>query len=430
MIEIDDLSVSFGANAVLDSVDLDVPAGRFVGLVGPNGAGKSTLLRTISGVLTPDDGTVQIDGTDVASLSSRRSSQLVSVVPQDTSLSFSFDVRHLVEMGRTPYRSRFSPPDETDRTLVDEALERTQTTHLEERPVDALSGGERQRVVIARALAQDTPVILLDEPTANLDVNHQVEVLSLVEELTASDKTVLAAIHDLTLAARYCDELAVLANGSILARGPPERVLTADTIEAAFDVEATVAMDPVTWTPVVTTIDGRMEAGTLPERVHLVGSGRTSAAVLTSIHAAGPTCTVGPVPNGDALAITANQLDSACSTVDPYEGLDERSIDALGESIDTADVVVLDATTSPRLCEHVDRIVDDEPIVLVESVDDTDASTHTSADASADASTHQHLDGIRTHAIRIEPEAILDGLRTAETIGRVRQTVRSPSEDD
>ena len=419
MIEIDDVSVSFGTNSVLESVDLDVQAGRFVGLVGSNGAGKSTLLRTISGVLTPDDGTVRIDGTDVISLSSRRSSQLVSVVPQDTALSFSFDVRHLVEMGRTPYRSRFSPPDATDRTLVDEALERTQTAHLQARPVDALSGGERQRVVIARALAQDTPVIVLDEPTANLDVNHQVEVLSLIEELTDNDKTVLAAIHDLNLAARYCDELAVLANGSILDRGPPERVLTPETIQAAFDVEGTVAMDPVTWTPVVTTVEDHEKDITVPERIHLVGSGRTSAAVLTKIHASGTACSVGPVPKGDAVAVTADQLTIPCCSVDPYEKLDERTIDTLCESIATADVLVLDSSTSPRLCEHVDRIVDDEPIVLVESLSDSDASAD-----------DRILDGIRSRAVRTEPEAILDGLTTAETIGRVRQTVRSPSEDD
>ncbi len=256
MIAVDDLRVTLGGTRVLDGVSFDVPTGSFAAIVGPNGAGKTTLLRCINGVIAPDGGRVTVDGRPVASLSARERARLLATVPQDTTLGFDFSVRDVVAMGRTPHRGRFERADPGDADAVERALERTCVGHLADRPVGSVSGGERQRVLLARALAQATPALLLDEPTASLDINHQVGTLELVSGLVDDGRTALAAIHDLDLAARYCDALVVLAGGRALAAGPPAEVLTEEVVRRAFDTASAVRTNPVTGTPSVTALGG------------------------------------------------------------------------------------------------------------------------------------------------------------------------------
>jgi iron complex transport system ATP-binding protein len=267
-VELDGLTVELGGQPVLESVSLSVERGEFLALVGPNGAGKTTLLRAVNGLVTPDAGTVRLGGTDAGGLSVRQRAQRVATVPQETSVGFDFPVRDLVAMGRTAHRSRLSRADEADRAAVERALERTDTAGFADRSVGSLSGGERQRVVLARALAQAAPLLLLDEPTASLDINHQVRVLGLVRSLVgdgtagvggddpSSARTAVAAIHDLDLAARFCDRVALLADGHIRAVGPPAEVLRSDRLADAYGVETVVDENPVTGTPTVTAVDG------------------------------------------------------------------------------------------------------------------------------------------------------------------------------
>lgn len=252
MIELEDITVSYTDAAVLDGVSLTVGEDEFVALVGPNGAGKTTCLRAVNGLIEPHAGSVRVDGEDVLSLSAREVGRLVATVPQDTSVAFDFTVRELVEMGRTPHRSRFGGPTAEDSQAIDAALERTATTQFGDRPVSDISGGERSRALLARALAQETPTLLLDEPTASLDINHQLRTLSLVANL---EKTTLAAIHDLELAARFADRIALLADGTITATGPPVEVLTPARLQEAFGVQVEVKIDPVTGAPSVTALE-------------------------------------------------------------------------------------------------------------------------------------------------------------------------------
>jgi iron complex transport system ATP-binding protein len=253
-VRVRDLVVDRGGRRALDGVDLDVAPGEFLAIVGPNGAGKTTLLRTVSGGLCPAEGRVTVTGERIHDLPSRAGSRLVATVPQEAPLSFDFDVRTAVEMGRTPHVGRFEGFTDRDRRAVDRALARASVDPLADRPVTALSGGERRRVLLARALAQDTPVVLLDEPTASLDVAHAVRTLDLVCELRSEGRTVLAAVHDLNLAARFADRIAVLADGAVEAVGPPEAVLTESTLGAAFDVDAVVGPHPVTDSVLVTPV--------------------------------------------------------------------------------------------------------------------------------------------------------------------------------
>lgn len=259
MISVERLSVSFGDVQALSDVNLTVENDEIVGLVGPNGAGKTTLLSTINGLIEPTAGTVKIDGENVSELAADELARRVATVPQETTLSFAFPVREVVAMGRTPYRSRFERASESDRTHTERAMERTGITRFAERSIEEVSGGERQRVVLARALCQDADALLLDEPTASLDINHQIQILTLLREFVAEGRAALCAIHDLSLAARFCDRLVLLAEGDVLAAGTPEEVLTEEHVERAFGTSAAVTRHPVTGAIDVTATTGQSE---------------------------------------------------------------------------------------------------------------------------------------------------------------------------
>ncbi|MFT4947462.1 MAG: iron complex transport system ATP-binding protein [Natronomonas sp.] len=334
MIEGRTLHHSFGDLSVLEGVDIAIEQGEFVGLVGPNGAGKTTLLRLLNGLLDPDNGTVLLDGTDLSALSSKEVSRQVATVPQDSSIGFSFTAEQIVEMGRTPHRSRLDWSDETD--PVEEALERTEMLDLRDRAVDDLSGGERQRVLLARAIAQEPDVLVLDEPTASLDINHQIQVLGLVSDLIGEGRAAVAAIHDLDLAARFCDRLVLLADGEVQAQGTPETVLTDPALEAAFETRTAVTDDPVTGTPRVTAVDEASANG----RVHVAGHGPPARRALRRCWLAGYDVTIGPVPEGDVAAELADGLGCLAVTAPPFSEPGRRVQTEVEKRWQNADVVV------------------------------------------------------------------------------------------
>ena len=250
-VRVEGVDVSLAGERVLREITAAADD-AFVGLVGPNGAGKTTLLRTMNGVAEPDDGVVYVDDDDVSSLSSRETARRVATLPQSTDVSFEFTVEELVRMGRHPHASRFAGG--TDAAAVREAMERVDVARFADRSVHDVSGGERQRVLLARCLAQDADVLLLDEPTASLDVARAVETLSLVRSLVDEGRTVVAAIHDLDLAARFSDELVMLDDGRVVASGAPEDVVTVENVESVFGAPARVRTDPVTDAPRVTVL--------------------------------------------------------------------------------------------------------------------------------------------------------------------------------
>ena len=242
---------SYGERSVLNGVDLEVERGSFVALAGPNGVGKSTLLRLVSGVIRPTRGSIRVSGMDVSELSARERARMVAVVPQDPELPNGAPAIEVVLMGRNPHLGLLSWESDSDVQTALDAMRMTYTEELLDRPVDELSGGERQRVAIAIALAQQTPIILLDEPTANLDLAYQPAIMELMRGLVASGKTILAAVHDLTLAAQFCDEVALMHNGVSLTSGPPEEALTEDNIREAYGAEVRIMEHPETGKPVI-----------------------------------------------------------------------------------------------------------------------------------------------------------------------------------
>jgi iron complex transport system ATP-binding protein len=252
ILEVSGIACAYDGADVLSDVTLRLSPGDFVAVAGPNGSGKSTLIRALSRVLRPRLGSALLDGADLHAIPARRSAQAIAVLPQETTVEFEFSCEEIVLMGRAPHLGRFETETERDRAVVREAMERTSTWELRKRAILELSGGERQRVLLARAFAQEPKILLLDEPTAHLDLSFQVQILRLVRALRDEKKTaVLASLHDLNLAAAYADRIMLLSKGRIAAAGTPREVLVESILRPVFGPEVTVRTHPDSGAPLV-----------------------------------------------------------------------------------------------------------------------------------------------------------------------------------
>ncbi|MEU3976987.1 ABC transporter ATP-binding protein [Streptomyces bacillaris] len=248
------VTVGYGGRAVIDGLDVEIPPGVVTTIIGPNGCGKSTLLRTLTRLLKPADGTVVLDGEDIAKLRTRDVAKKLGLLPQAPVAPEGLTVGDLVARGRHPHQSWLRQWSSDDAGVVERALTMTGVADLADRPVDSLSGGQRQRVWISMTLAQGTDLLLLDEPTTYLDLAHAIDVLDLVDDLHESGCTVVMVLHDLNLATRYSDNLIVMRSGQILAQGHPRDVITAELLHEAFGLQATVIDDPVGDRPLIVPI--------------------------------------------------------------------------------------------------------------------------------------------------------------------------------
>jgi iron complex transport system ATP-binding protein len=247
-----DVTLAYDGRVVSTELSIDVPDGRITVIVGPNACGKSTLLRALARLLRPREGTVVLDGQSIHQLPTKQVARLLGLLPQNPIAPDGILVGDLVARGRTPHQSLFQQWSVADQAAVRGALAATGTLDLVDRPVDELSGGQRQRVWIAMALAQDTGLLLLDEPTTYLDITHQLEVLDLVATLNRADgRTIVVVLHDLNLACRYAHHIVAMRNGSIVATGSPRDVITVETMRDVFGLDAVVIDDPVSGTPLV-----------------------------------------------------------------------------------------------------------------------------------------------------------------------------------
>jgi len=249
--EIRSITVRAGGRTLVDDVGFDAPVGRFTALVGPNGAGKSTLLRAIAGIQHAASGIVLLDGHDLLALPRRARARILALVEQDASTELPFTGRDVARLGRSPHESIIGGGDPDADRIVDDALERAGATAFADRDVTTLSGGERQRVLLARALAQQPQVLLLDEPTNHLDLAAQLDVVDLVTRVTAAGVTVIAAVHDLSIAAAQADAVVVLSDGRVAATGPTEATLTPELIRDVFGVAAQWTRNPLTGRPLL-----------------------------------------------------------------------------------------------------------------------------------------------------------------------------------
>lgn len=245
------LGLGYDDRSVLTDLDVDIPDGRFTAIIGPNACGKSTLLKGLARILAPSGGTVVLDGESICDLGTKEVARRVGLLPQSASAPEAITVRDLVGRGRYPHQRLLRQWGNADTVAVDAAMERANVLDLADRTVDALSGGQRQRVWLALVLAQQTPLLLLDEPTTFLDLAHQLDVLDLCADLREDGHTVVAVLHDLNQACRYADHLICMSEGRIVGEGPPEDILTADLVQRVWGVTAQIVPDPQTGSPTV-----------------------------------------------------------------------------------------------------------------------------------------------------------------------------------
>jgi len=253
--EFDRVSFAYGRRPVFRGLDLVIEEGDFVGVLGPNGAGKTTLLRLASGTLRPDSGRIAVFGKDLATRSPKEIARQVAIVPQESDVAFEFAVEEVVLMGRAPHQGWFGIPSARDLVSVERAMEQADVLPLRGRRFSALSGGEKQRVALARALAQEPKLLLLDEPTAHLDLRHRLSLYRLLRTLNEAGRTILLVGHEMNLAARYCRRLVLLRDGRLAADGPPEEVLRRGPLREVFEVEVEIGRDPGSGRPLVIPLE-------------------------------------------------------------------------------------------------------------------------------------------------------------------------------
>ncbi|MGO2750495.1 MAG: ABC transporter ATP-binding protein [Pseudoclavibacter sp.] len=250
------VQVGYDEQPIIEGLDFEVPAHSFTVIIGPNACGKSTLLKALARLLKPSDGSVLLDGTDIFTLKTKDVAKRLGLLPQTSLAPEGIRVADLVARGRFPHQGMFDRWSEADERAVTEAMAATRVDALSSRFVDELSGGQRQRVWVAMALAQEAPVLLLDEPTTFLDISHQYELLELFRRLRGEGRTLVAVLHDLNQAARFATHLVVMRDGEIVAQGKPGEVLTAELVEDVFSLPCRIIDDPETGTPLVIPREG------------------------------------------------------------------------------------------------------------------------------------------------------------------------------
>jgi iron complex transport system ATP-binding protein len=341
MLRAEDLDVRYGDTRVLEAVSLAVNEGSFIGILGPNGCGKTTLLRTLSRILRPTSGTVSLDGKDISEYSVRDLATRLGAVPQETGVSFAFTAGEIVQMGRHPYLGPLSSLKEEDYAICRKAMEQTNTAHLADRFITEISGGERQRVLIARALAQQPKVLLLDEPTSHLDISHQIEILSIIRGLTPN-VTVIGVFHDLNLAACFCDRIVLMEKGRVVAAGVPAEVLTDETIRRVFGVGMMVRTHPLTGRPyLVPRYDAAPAGNGCALHVHIVCGGGTGAETMYALSARGHRLTAGVLSANDSDCTTAEALGIDVLREPPFAPISPASLVSLVDILETTAAVVV-----------------------------------------------------------------------------------------
>jgi iron complex transport system ATP-binding protein len=243
------LSVGYHGKAIVKDVSLDLPEGKIIALLGPNGCGKSTLLKAISRILKPMAGEVHWKGQDLHQLPSRQLAKELALLPQTQPIPEGVKVKDLVAYGRSPYTGFWGKLSKEDHRIIREVMDQVGITELDEQLVSELSGGQRQRVWLAMTLAQDTPYLLLDEPTTYMDLSHQVELMAILRKLNLNGKTIITVLHDINQAARYCDHLIVMKEGKIITQGEPQNVITQNMLQTVFSLSAQIHQDPIAHTP-------------------------------------------------------------------------------------------------------------------------------------------------------------------------------------
>jgi iron complex transport system ATP-binding protein len=349
ILKICNLSFSYNGAKVIDNISFSAERGAFVSVLGPNGSGKSTLINLISNVLKGFEGSISIFGRDIKKMSSREIAKLIAVVPQSSNPGFDFSVEELVMMGRFPYISRFGSEKLQDFIITEKIMKKTGILSLAKKKFNELSGGEKQRVIITQALVQDSPILLLDEPTSHLDINFQIELMDIFYNLNRDEgKTIIGVFHDLNLAANYSSTSLLLKQGRVYSTGDIEKIITRENIQEVFHSDVFVAKNPVTQKVYISPAFSAIKEKSLPVaegsgniRVHVIGGGGAASPLLDMLTRMGYTVTCGVINNFDSDLDTASMLGITYVSEAPFSPISFYSQNKNMELIKASDVVIL-----------------------------------------------------------------------------------------
>lgn len=333
---------------ILHNISLEADRGEFIGLIGPNGAGKTTLLKCINGILK-GAGCVELDGLDISTISTRETASKVAMLHQDTTVAFPFKVLDIVLTGRYHKLGRFKPESTEDYTAARKYMGYTDTLKLENRMINTLSGGERQRVLFAKALAQETDLMLLDEPSASLDIAYEEQIFKYSSDLCSKGKTVIAAVHDLKTAVRHCSRLVLMKDGRIIADGPPESVITQENLRLAYGVNALVYRNRITG-----LVDFHLSAGNGSRKsmkVHVIGGGGSASGVIRQLFENGYTVTAGVFSHGDSDLGCADVFGIRALSCRPFSEIDDETLKENIDLVKAADMTIL--CDMPFGCQNI-----------------------------------------------------------------------------
>ncbi|VUT27730.1 MAG: Cobalamin import ATP-binding protein BtuD [Candidatus Syntrophoarchaeum sp. GoM_oil] len=341
-LEVRGIDVYYGDVRIIKDFTFNSDKGEFIGIIGPNGSGKTTLLKAMGRLLKPKVGVVLIDRTEIFSLHQKEFAKQVAAVPQDTQIDFDFKAIDIVLMGRNPHLGRLQMETAEDEQIARDAMDMTGSLDLADRPIGNLSGGERQRVIIARALAQQPRILFLDEPTSHLDINYQIETMELLKNLSEEGLIIIAAIHDLNLAAQYCDRLIMLRSGEAVAIGKPDEVLTADGIKEAFRCDVIVKRHPLTNAYYIAPLPKKKNSNRKStSRVHLICGGGSGAQIMHALQDNGFKVSTGVLNILDTDYEVAEGLEIEVIVDAPFSPISEGSYQANLRMIERADAVII-----------------------------------------------------------------------------------------
>lgn len=334
------ISVAIGKQKILHGLNLKAEKGEFIGIIGPNGAGKSTLLKALRGLTKNTIGSVKIFGREIAQFSDKKIARRIAYMQQEVNLGFGFSALDVVLAGRYPYLPWWQNERKADYAIARKYMKFTGVEHLEEKKVNQLSGGERQRVLLAKVLVQETPLLYLDEPTASLDLAYQEEIFRYCQSLCNEGKTILIIVHDIRLAAKFCSRLILIANGTIIDDGNPEKVITTENLKNAFGLDAAVYTNQVTGELDIYTFS-RPKHLLKNKKVHIIGGNGTSGALIRKLYEQKCQISIGVLEQDDIDIAIAKAFQVESITTQNFNQMSEMIELENKKKIETADLVVL-----------------------------------------------------------------------------------------
>lgn len=376
ILKTENLSINYGEKEILKDININICEGEFVGIIGPNGAGKSTLIKAITDIIEVKEGRIIIDGKDNKSIAKRELAKLVAVVPQEFSIDFEFDAFDIVMMGRNPHKYGKSKDEANDAKLVREAMIMTNTWQFKDRYFNQLSGGERQRIIIARAIAQQTKIILLDEPTSHLDIHHQLEVLELARMLKEKyGITILSVLHDINMASRFSDKLILLNDKSLMVYDEPHKVIDEKYLTKVYDMEMIIRKNNVLSVKEILAI--RVLKEKLDDRsidVHVISGGGSGEQIIERLNSMGFNVSCGVVSKGDSDWSLCKLLGVEIAEVLPFTDIDEETIRLNKSLINKSEMVlVTDLPFGPANISNLESLLNiDKKIFVLRSKDEFD----------------------------------------------------------